>query len=135
MESVKCTNRADLTLNGSFADLILLPSPGTMGLSSKDELFVLTNPGQLHLYDNDSLSTLTSQPKRTPSVSAVEFPVLVPIADPCLTVAILIRLPSKSNSSKILTEVIYLSACSFCQTWLLICVLYDFFINLFLYLR
>ncbi|KAH1199343.1 Syntaxin-binding protein 5 [Glycine max] len=105
MESVKCTNRADLTLNGSFADLILLPSPGTMGLSSKDELFVLTNPGQLHLYDNDSLSTLTSQPKRTPSVSAVEFPVLVPIADPCLTVAILIRLPSKSNSSKILTEV------------------------------
>ncbi|KAH1199344.1 Syntaxin-binding protein 5 [Glycine max] len=96
MESVKCTNRADLTLNGSFADLILLPSPGTMGLSSKDELFVLTNPGQLHLYDNDSLSTLTSQPKRTPSVSAVEFPVLVPIADPCLTVAILIRLPTSA---------------------------------------
>ena len=84
MESVKCTNRADLTLNGSFADLILLPSPGTMGLSSKDELFVLTNPGQLHLYDNDSLSALTSQLTRTPSVSALEFPVLVPISDPCL---------------------------------------------------
>ncbi|TKY65816.1 Syntaxin-binding protein 5 [Spatholobus suberectus] len=105
MESVSCTNRADLTLSGSFADLILLPSPGTMGLSSEDGLFVLTNPGQLHLYDNDSLSTLTSQQKRTPSVSALEFPVLVPLADPSLTVAKLVRLPSKSNSSKILTEV------------------------------
>ncbi|CAJ1806225.1 unnamed protein product [Sphenostylis stenocarpa] len=105
MESVRCTNRADLTLSGSFADLTLLPSPGTIGLSSNDEVFVLTNPGQLHLYNNDSLSTLTSQQKRTPSVPAVEFPVLVPMADPSLTVAKLIRLPSKSNSSKILTEV------------------------------
>ncbi|XP_027349377.1 uncharacterized protein LOC113860986 isoform X2 [Abrus precatorius] len=105
MESVKCISRADLTLNGSFADLILLPSPGAMGLSSKDELFVLTSPGQLHFYDNDSLSTLTSQQKRTPSVSALEFPVLVPMADPSPTVAKLIRLPNESNSSKILTEV------------------------------
>ncbi|KAK7395097.1 hypothetical protein VNO78_15639 [Psophocarpus tetragonolobus] len=106
MESVRCTNRADLTLSGSFADLILLPSPGTTGLSNKDELFVLTNPGQLHLYDNDSLSTLTSEQKRTPSVCAVEFPVLVPLTDPSLTVAKLIKLPSKSNSSTILTEVV-----------------------------
>ncbi|QCE11939.1 syntaxin binding protein 5 [Vigna unguiculata] len=105
MESVRCTNRADLTLSGSFADLTLLPSPGTKGLNSKDEVFVLTNPGQLHLYNSDSLSTLTSQQKRTPSVPAVEFPVLVPMADPSLTVAKLIRLPSKSNSSKVLTEV------------------------------
>lgn len=113
MDSVRCTNRADLTLSGSFADLILLPSPGTTGLSSKDQLFVLTNPGQLHLYDNDSLSTLTSQQNRTASVSAVEFPVLVPLSDPSLTVAKLIRLPSKSISSKILTEVILLSARNF----------------------
>ncbi|KAL9315324.1 hypothetical protein ACSQ67_016325 [Phaseolus vulgaris] len=104
-ESVRCTNRADLTLSGSFADLTLLPSPGTNGLNSKDEVFVLTNPGQLHLYNSDSLSTLTSQQKRTPSVPAVEFPVLVPMTDPSLTVAKLIRLPSKSNSSKLLTEV------------------------------
>ncbi|KAK7373911.1 hypothetical protein VNO80_07331 [Phaseolus coccineus] len=105
MESVRCTNRADLTLSGSFADLTLLPSPGTTRLNSKDEVFVLTNPGQLHLYNSDSLSTLTSQQKRTPSVPAVEFPVLVPMTDPSLTVAKLIRLPSKSNSSKLLTEV------------------------------
>ncbi|KAL2337095.1 hypothetical protein Fmac_011541 [Flemingia macrophylla] len=105
MESISCTSRADLTLSGSFADLILLPSPGTMGLSNKDGLFVLTNPGQLHLYDNDSLSTLTSQQKRIPSVSAVEFPVLVPLSDPTLTAAKLIRLPSNSKSSKIITEV------------------------------
>jgi len=109
MESVRCINRADLTLNGSFADLILLPNAGAMGLTGKDELFVLTNPGQLHFYDNDSLSTLTSQQKRTPSVSALEFPVLVPIADPSLTVAKLIRLPNESNSSKKFTEVICFS--------------------------
>ncbi|KAK7294709.1 hypothetical protein RJT34_17602 [Clitoria ternatea] len=104
MESVRCINRTDLTLNGSFADLILLPSPG-VGLSGKDALFVLTNPGQLQFYDNDSLSTLTSEQKMMPPVSALEFPVLVPMAEPSLTVAKLIKLPDESNSSKILTEV------------------------------
>lgn len=126
MESVRCTNRADLTLSGSFADLTLLPSPGTKGLNSKDEVFVLTNPGQLHLYNSDSLSTLTSQQKRTPSVPAVEFPVLVPMADPSLTVAKLIRLPSKSNSSKVLTEVTFLSACNLSLLSANLCFLYFF---------
>lgn len=118
METVRCISRADLTLSGSFADLILLPSPGALGLNHKDDLFVLTNPGQLHFYDNDSLSALTSQEKRTPSVSALEFPVLIPMADPSLTVAKLIKLPNASNSSKILVEVmyLYLSASNFCQS-------------------
>ncbi|KAF7825527.1 Syntaxin-binding protein 5 [Senna tora] len=105
METVKCIGRADLTLNGSFADMILLPSSGGMGLNSKDDLFVLTNPGQLHFYDNDSLSALTSQQKKTPSVSAMEFPVVIPTVDPPITVAKFIRLPSGSNSSKLLSEV------------------------------
>ncbi|KAK7256904.1 hypothetical protein RIF29_30478 [Crotalaria pallida] len=105
METVRCIGRADLTLSGSFADLILLPSPGATGLNRKEDLFVLTNPGQLHFYGNDSLSALISQEKRKPSVSALEFPALIPMADPSLTVAKLIQLPSKSNSSKILAEV------------------------------
>lgn len=129
MESVRCTSRADLTLNGSFADLILLPGPGAMGLNSKDDLFVLTNPGQLHYYDNDSLSALTSQQNRTPSVCAQEFPVLIPMADPSLTVAKLIKLPSELNSSKVLAEVICFSAGTFCQTWQLICVFLLWFFN------
>ncbi|XP_061348834.1 uncharacterized protein LOC133294202 isoform X2 [Gastrolobium bilobum] len=105
MESLRCISRADLTLNGSFADLILLPSPGAMELNSKDDLFVLTNPGQLHFYDNESLSASTSEQKRTPSVSAQEFPLLIPLVDPSLTVAKLTRLPSELNSSRILAEV------------------------------
>lgn len=109
MESVRCISRVDLTLNGSFADLILLPSPGTSGLNRKYDLFVLTNPGQLHFYDDDSLSALTSQHNRTSSASAQDFPVLIPMADPSLTVAKLVKIPSDLNSSKILAEVICLS--------------------------
>ncbi|XP_028760928.1 uncharacterized protein LOC114719585 isoform X2 [Neltuma alba] len=105
METVKCIGRADLTLNGSFADMILLPNPGGMGLNSKDDLFVLTNPGQLHFYDNDSLSALISQQKMASSVSALEFPVVIPTVDPSMTVAKLIRLPTGLNSSKLLLEV------------------------------
>ncbi|XP_058761940.1 uncharacterized protein LOC131635341 [Vicia villosa] len=105
MESLRCIGRADLTLNGTFADLILLPSLGARDLNSKDDLFVLTNPGQIHYYDNDSLSALLSQQNRTSSVSAQEFPVLIPMADPSLTVAKLIKLPSQLNSSKTLAEV------------------------------
>lgn len=105
MESLRCIGRADLTLNGTFADLILLPSLGARDLNSKDDLFVLTNPGQIHYYDNDSLTAL-SQQNRTSSVSAQEFPVLIPMIDPSLTVAKLIKLPSQLNSSKTLAEVI-----------------------------
>lgn len=111
METIKCLGREDLTLSGSFADMILLPSPGGMGLNSQDDLFVLTNPGQLHFYDNDSLSALTSQQKMAPSVSALEFPVVIPTVDPSMTVAKLIRLPRGSNSSKHLSEVYYYVVC------------------------
>lgn len=105
MESVRCISRADLTLNGSFADLILLPSLGATGLNSKDDLFVLTSPGQLHFYDNGSLSELRSQQNGTPSVSAHEMPVLIPMADPSLTAAKLVKFPSELNTSKVLAEV------------------------------
>lgn len=114
MESLKCIGRADLTLNGTFADLILLPSIGARGLNSKDDLFVLTNPGQIHYYDNDSLSALMSEQNRTSSVSAQEFPVLIPMNNPSLTVAKLIKLPSQLNSSKTLAEVISFVFSTFC---------------------
>jgi len=136
MESLKCIGRADLTLNGTFADLILLPSIGARGLNSKDDLFVLTNPGQIHYYDNDSLSALMSEQNRTSSVSAQEFPVLIPMANPSLTVAKLIKLPSQLNSSKTLAEVI-----SFVFQYFLLnlatyhCSYYGFSTSYFVYLR
>lgn len=107
METVNCVGRADLSLNGSFADMILLPNPGGMGLNSKDDLFLLTNPGQLHFYDNDSLSAIISQQKAASSVSALEFPVVIPTVDPSMTVAKLISLSTGLNSSKLLSEVFW----------------------------
>ena len=45
METVRCVGRVDLTLTGSFADMILLPTAGATGSNHKADLFVLTNPG------------------------------------------------------------------------------------------
>ncbi|KAM7270636.1 hypothetical protein ACFE04_029850 [Oxalis oulophora] len=101
METVKCTGRVDLTLTASFADMILLPRAG----STKAGVFVLTNPGQIHLYDDGSLSAALSQQERKASVSAVEYPAVVPLAEPSMTVSMLTAFPTVGNASKILSEI------------------------------
>ncbi|XP_056172562.1 uncharacterized protein LOC115672298 isoform X1 [Syzygium oleosum] len=95
-ETLRCTGRVDLTLAGSFADMILLPSVGAGGSRSAD-LLLLTNPGQLHFYDDSYLSTLMSQHERKPSVSALEFPTVIPLRNPLLTSARLYKLPECSS--------------------------------------
>ncbi|KAK9289677.1 hypothetical protein L1049_007835 [Liquidambar formosana] len=102
METLRCVGRADLTLNGSFADMILLPIAGATAKSHDVALFVLTNPGQLHFYDDASLSVLISQKEKKPSISALGFPTVIPTADPYMTVAKLSLLDG--NSSKSLSE-------------------------------
>ncbi|CAA0809481.1 transducin family protein / WD-40 repeat family protein [Striga hermonthica] len=81
MESVKCTSRVDLTLTGSFADMILIPSAGTTGNDTDASLFVLMNPGRIHIYDTGSLS-LSEE-----TTSPVNFPACIPTSDPSMTVA------------------------------------------------
>lgn len=103
--TLRCVGRADLTLTGSFADMILLPNAGPMGGNQKADLFVLTNPGKLHFYDDASLSALISQHERRPSIPAMEFPAVVPSSNPSMTVAKLCRLPTGGDSSKALSEV------------------------------
>ncbi|EEF30276.1 nucleotide binding protein, putative [Ricinus communis] len=103
-ETLRCTGRADITLTGSFADMILSPSAGSTGGSHKAAVFVLTNPGKLHLYDEASLSVLLSQQEKERSVSAVEFPAMIPMADPSLTLAKFTVLPACTNLSKVLSE-------------------------------
>ncbi|XP_022767745.1 uncharacterized protein LOC111312058 isoform X3 [Durio zibethinus] len=100
METVTCVGRVDLTLTGSFADMILLPTAETTGHNHKADLFVLTNPGQLHLYDNTILSTLLSEQERKQFACPVEFPMVIPTADPSMTVAKFSVLPTGENSSK-----------------------------------
>ncbi|XP_030925506.1 uncharacterized protein LOC115952465 isoform X1 [Quercus lobata] len=103
--TLRCVGRAELTLSGSFADMILLPNAGVMGGNQKADLFVLTNPGQLHFYDDASLSALISQRERRPSISAMEFPAVVPSSNPSMTVAKLSKIPTGGDSSKALLEV------------------------------
>ncbi|KAB2630515.1 hypothetical protein D8674_008034 [Pyrus ussuriensis x Pyrus communis] len=104
MGNLRCVGRTGLTLSGSFADMILLPSSGTTGGNHKADVFVLTNPGQLHLYDYATLSALMSQKERNPSVSALEFPVVIPTTNPTMTVAKLIRVPTGENLLKAISE-------------------------------
>ncbi|XP_022745691.1 uncharacterized protein LOC111295998 isoform X5 [Durio zibethinus] len=104
METVRCVARVDLTLTGSFADMILLPTAGAAGGNHKADLFVLTSPGQLHLYDDSILSTLLSDQERKQFACPVEFPMLIPTADPSIAVAKFSVLPTGGNSSKVLSE-------------------------------
>ncbi|KAM1949471.1 hypothetical protein ACFX15_009524 [Malus domestica] len=104
MGNLRCVGRTDLTLTGSFADMILLQSSGTTGGNHKADVFVLTNPGQLHLYDYATLSALMSQKERNPSVSALDFPVVIPTTNPTMTDAKLIRVPTGENLLKAMSE-------------------------------
>lgn len=108
METLRCVGRADLTLTGSFADMILFPSAGAARTNLKADVFVLTNPGQLHFYDDESLSGLMSQQqqKRKPSLPAIELSAVIPTTDPAMTVAKLVKSPPGENSSGILSEVL-----------------------------
>lgn len=87
MEAVRCISRMDLTLTGSFADMILVSSAGTSGSDTNASLFILSNPGRIHIYDRDSLSSPDSQSRKELSVSTVNFPATVPTVDPFMTVA------------------------------------------------
>lgn len=81
VEAVRCVGRTDLTLTGSFADMILVPTAGTTGSNSNASLFVLSNPGCIHIY------SLELQPGNDEPVSSVNFPATIPTVDPLITVA------------------------------------------------
>ncbi|XP_042050091.1 uncharacterized protein LOC121795616 isoform X1 [Salvia splendens] len=83
MEAVRCTGRTDLTLNGSFADMIIVPTAGTTGSTTDASLFVLSNPGCIRIYSSEL------QPGKDVPVSAVTFPATIPTVDPLITVAAL----------------------------------------------
>lgn len=105
METVRYVGRMDITLAGSFADMILLPSSGPTEGNPKAAVSVLANPGQLHLFDDASLSALPSRQKHKASVLTMGFPMVVPTVDPPITVAKFITLPSGGNSSKMFSEI------------------------------
>ncbi|KAJ6311912.1 hypothetical protein OIU77_013627 [Salix suchowensis] len=103
IESLKCTGRVDLTLNGSFADMVLLPSGGVLGASGT---LVLTNPGQLNFYNDAGLSSSISLQEKGNYVSSIQYPMVVPTIEPRLTLAKLGLVFRDGKLSKALSEAI-----------------------------
>lgn len=83
---LKCVHRVDLPLNGSFSDMIVMPSSNEMRDNETASLLVLTTPGQLHFYGNDCLSILKSEPEKRRSDLAIQYPATVPTVEPHMTV-------------------------------------------------
>ena len=98
IENLRCISRVDLNLDGSFADMILIPKPGALGRASTAALFILTNPGQLNVYDGDLLANLKSEEGKPPQ-QFEKFPVVVPTIDPLLTAAKLCLLAIGSSTA------------------------------------
>ncbi|XP_022146764.1 uncharacterized protein LOC111015892 isoform X2 [Momordica charantia] len=103
IKSLKCLGRVDLTLNGSFADMVLSPNVGETKRGTS--LFVLANPGQLHAYDNAYLSGSMSQQEKISSDSAMQYPMVIPNIEPRVTVAKLGSLYTEGKVFKALDEV------------------------------
>lgn len=101
---LKCVGRADLTLSGSFADMVL--SPIASSRQSGVFLFLLTNPGQLQAYDDTSLASLMSQKENNSSASPLPYPMVVPTMDPRMTVAVFAALNVNEKLSLALSEVV-----------------------------
>lgn len=105
LEKLTCISRLDLELHGSFADMILLPSAGSMQNHPSASFLVLTNPGYLHAYDGASISqsSFSKEEERSP-ISLLPVPIQAPLVEPCVTVTKLVLLPKNVNASKILSQ-------------------------------
>ncbi|GAB4827611.1 hypothetical protein Ancab_034494 [Ancistrocladus abbreviatus] len=104
-EALKNVARVDLTLSGSFADLILLQNfdsvEGTLTMS----LLILTSPGQLQFYDESYLSALISQPQK-PSPLPIQYSSVLPTTEPNLTAGRFCSLHGDTKSSIALSEMV-----------------------------
>ncbi|KAJ1699009.1 hypothetical protein LUZ63_007521 [Rhynchospora breviuscula] len=94
LESMRLISRIDLHLNGSFADMILIPDSVAPEKTPSSALFVLTNPGQLNIYDCINFSTQKAETEES-YANAEKFPVLVPTVDPNITITKLCTLSTK----------------------------------------
>ncbi|XP_050209690.1 uncharacterized protein LOC126660311 [Mercurialis annua] len=102
IKNLKCIGRVDLTLNGTFADMILLRNDG---VSETRGTLVLTNPGQLHFYDDASFACLSQQQKQN-SVPSIQSPMVIPTVEPYMTVGRLGSVYSDGKLSKALSKTV-----------------------------
>ncbi|XVF40714.1 hypothetical protein PTKIN_Ptkin01aG0137000 [Pterospermum kingtungense] len=105
IESLKCVGRLDLILNGSFADMVLLPAVEEIE-SGGNLLFVLSNPGQLHVYDDVCLASFVSQKEKRPCVSSGQYVMPIPTVAPCMTVSKIGLVDRDGEFSKALSKIV-----------------------------
>ncbi|VAH41675.1 unnamed protein product [Triticum turgidum subsp. durum] len=99
LESVRCASRVDLKLDGSFADMILIPDTGVPDKIRTSALFILTNPGQLNFYDGGALFSARKSEEEYAQPEAQKFPVVVPTIDPSITVTNMYSLNGRKHPS------------------------------------
>ncbi|KAK6122032.1 hypothetical protein DH2020_044225 [Rehmannia glutinosa] len=106
LAKLKCVERVDLNLHGSFADVIIISNAYKVDNSNETSLFVLTNPGQLHFYQYASLSILKSEKTKNHSVHALQYHSVIPTVEPYMTVGELYMMNSERNILSALTETV-----------------------------
>lgn len=87
----------DLKLDGSFADMIIIPDTGVPDRIRTSALFILTNPGQLNFYDCGALFSVRKLEEANAQPEAQKFPVVVPTIDPNITVTNLYSLTGREH--------------------------------------
>ncbi|GAB2210661.1 hypothetical protein Droror1_Dr00015939 [Drosera rotundifolia] len=101
-ESLNNITRVDVTLHGSFADMIVLRNLDPLRSVDRTSMMILTSPGQLHFFDDSCLSALIS--KKDCSVSPIQYSSILPTSDPTLTVGIHCSLHADPKSSATFSE-------------------------------
>ncbi|GMH30553.1 hypothetical protein Nepgr_032396 [Nepenthes gracilis] len=102
-EALKNVARVDLTLQGSFADMILLQNSDPMDGAQTTSLLILTSPGQLQFYDYSCILGLISQ-QEEPSPFPVQYSSVLPTTEPSLTAGRLCPVYADTKSSIALAE-------------------------------
>ena len=99
LAKLKCLERVDLTLHGSFADMTVISNYYEEEKHNKTSLFLLTNPGQLHFYEYASLSIFKSEGRQNHTISPAPYHSVIPTVEPCMTIGKLHSVNEEGDTS------------------------------------
>uniref|UniRef100_A0A803M3U7 V-SNARE coiled-coil homology domain-containing protein n=1 Tax=Chenopodium quinoa TaxID=63459 RepID=A0A803M3U7_CHEQI len=102
-DALKNVVRANVTLQGSFADMILIQNYGVVEHTGTTSFFLLTSPGQLQYYDSHCLLELLSDQDKT-CTTPFNYRSVVPTSEPYLTVGRFISVLGNIKCSAALSE-------------------------------
>ncbi|XP_074308137.1 uncharacterized protein LOC141643014 [Silene latifolia] len=102
-DALKSIIRANITLEGSFADMILLPAFNIVENTGTTSLFLLSSPGQLQFFDGPCLSEIISHHDNSCTIP-VNYRSTVPTTEPYLTVGKLVLVHKNTQHSLVLSE-------------------------------